>query len=262
MRTALAVGMLAIGALAAAWACNSAPAPASPAVLPAQTYVVSITGLDAEGLAAGETAALSANVTLPDGQRLTTVDGARWTTSDARVATVDAQGTLRAIAEGHAVITATVKNGTAQAPVDVVANVSGDWAMTVEGTTCLDERAEGCGRYGPRAVNVALTLTQHGRTLSGEWSHVDFISGYPPLTGTIGLDGSIDLSGNHCLLDDVNFGTLYVVRDWHMDRAASGTYGGYLTWEQDGGHYFLTCDGAPTSRLTEVLSVTDFRRVP
>jgi RHS repeat-associated protein len=67
----------------------------------------------------GETAPLSATATLTDGTTETLTSGVGWTTSNASVASVDANGVVRAVAAGTATITATFETLTASASVTV-----------------------------------------------------------------------------------------------------------------------------------------------
>ncbi|MCM1296065.1 MAG: Ig-like domain-containing protein, partial [Muribaculaceae bacterium] len=118
---ALAIGETTITAAAADG--SGMKATAVVRVHPIQAESVSISGIPSGDIHIGDNFKLTATV-LPEN---TTNKSVTWTSSDASIASVDADGTVRALAEGSAVITATTADGSgksAQMTVKVLPNLA------------------------------------------------------------------------------------------------------------------------------------------
>jgi hypothetical protein len=245
--------------------CSSqATTPTSPVAGPGPTtVVVRIVGFD-EGVAVvGTSVALSAVVTLSDGNQTTMTDGPIWRSSNEAIGRVDAHGVLTALAEGVTVVSAAVKDAVASRTFDVVNNVAGDWTFSFIGTTCNNDLNPGCRSGQPWTTDGAkIRLTQIGSHVDGTWQNNHYFTGRMPFAGRINTDGTLDLAAAYCSLNDVNHGTRYSLRGWHMDRAADGSYSGRVSWERGifSPVYSNGCEGDPLSVIVEDLIVTNFRR--
>jgi len=230
------------------------PAPAAPNGVGVSPTVVAMR-IDTEATVIGTVSAVRAVVTLSSGLELEASDGVVWTSSNDRVARIDAHGVLTALGEGGVVVSAAVKGALGTRSIDVVASVAGTWTLSWTGTVCDGGCHVGCCGGRPLPEVGQVIITQSGSRVDGTWTALGWIQGYPPFAGRIATGGSLDLEGFRCSLDDVGRGTRYFLHDWHMDRAADGTYAGRLTWEQASG-----CEGEPQYRILQDLSVTGFRR--
>ena len=151
------------------------------------------------------------------------------------------------MAPGQTVITAAVKNTTGTQAVEVVPTLSGVVTMMWTATDCSQHNA-GCAGRTPWVYAASVTVTQVGSRIDGTWGRLSWMTGSVPFSGRIRADGSMDLSGARCSLDDIGRGTLFTLTDWRMQREADGVYRGRARHIQEN-----DCNGRASSRL-----VTDY----
>lgn len=132
---------------------------------------------------------------------------AAWTSDNPAVATVDARGTVTAVAAGAATIRATSHGQVATRTVTVVPDFAGNWTGQYRIVTCT--RISGPGtdpcRFilgGGGSAPLELQLAQTGRDVNGtlrlsnlEIFSTGAVSGGVREDGTLGLEGLLRLPG-------------------------------------------------------------------
>ncbi len=258
-------GLLVAFVLAMAACGKSTPtAPTPTPSIPPTVLALRIEGLTADAAVVGDVTPMRAVTTMSGGVEFAASDGVHWSSSNERVASIDQHGVLTALAEGTSVVSATLKVASSTRSINVVANVAGDWTLSFIGTACDDAWDPGCSgrpKHPSQTDGAKVTLTQTGSQVSGKWTGVRWITGYPPFSGRINIDGSLDLAAEYRLYGDSSASQKFFLHNWHMDRAADGSYNGRLTWEQASSPaWWYSCDTEPTSTFAEVLIISNFRR--
>lgn len=180
-----------------------------------------------------------------------------WSSSDASVARIDATGALSPLAPGATIITAEATGHSATLAIDVVPNLAGTWSLTFRSTGPCDQDI-GCPTP-PVPRNGGVKLTQHGRSVQGDWHGVS-PQGHPPLSGHANADGTFELSGSDCFPGDTFLSRLYTVRDWRM-HPDGDAFAGRFVWERRSGRSSPeSCYSELSTYSTLEYVVTGFRR--
>jgi hypothetical protein len=239
-----------IVAAATAAGCSSSTAPASPTVTTSQVSgQFGIVPLGTDAIVVGAEVPLVPVITLGDASQPQPPDAVVWSSSNDSGAKVSARGVLSAVAPGTAVVTAVAKTQSATLSVDVVPNVAGELMLAWIAADCSQPLAW-CSGGTPRPNRGRVLVAQSGTHVEGTWGMTsDWLPGYPPFSGRIRTDGSMDLSGSRCSgPDDNNRFELYSLTSWHMTMTGAGAFSGRLTAAQEGGFGTGDCSGSPPYR--------------
>ena len=242
MRYALA-GVLVGLAVAHAGCSESSPPSAPSGSAPTGVVSVQIAPLPGNAGVVGIAVPLSATVLVDGGPPPGTAPSINWASSNPAVARVDERGVLTGVTPGETVITATARNATGTLAVEVVLAFSGTIPITWIAVDCAQHNAA-CAGPVPSLRSAVVTVTQTGGQIEATWGTLSWMTGHVPFSGRIHADGSIDLSGTRCSVDDIGRGTLFTLTDWRMQRGANGVYSGRVRLVQEN-----DCSGRATSRL-------------
>jgi Big-like domain-containing protein len=227
--------------------CGDSKTPGAPTPgLPAETVAVQIAPPPGDAGVVGRSTPLSATV-LVNGVAQTGQSGVVWSSSNTAVARVDERGVLTGVAQGQTVITAATRNGTGTLTLEVVPALPGTMTIVWLSQDCTQPSAY-CVSGVPKPQSAQLTVTQVGGEIGADWGRVNYMTGYPPFSGRIHADGSMDLSGSRCSLDDIGRGNLYALTNFRMQRRGDGIYEGSVRHVQEG-----SCNGSSSYR-----GVTDY----
>ena len=125
---------------------------------------------------------------------------ASWRVEQPGVATVDAEGRVRAVGVGDATVIATAGSLTARRPIAVISKSLGEWAGDLVLRSCTTtgdlKRKEWCDDYGRQEGErwkLSLSLRGHEGRLTGGVSFNSGFSGLEITSGTLQADGRIEL---------------------------------------------------------------------
>ena len=227
--------------------CRGKPTPSAPTPnAPSEIVTVRIAPPAGDAGVVGASTPLSASV-LVNGVPVTDPSQSIvWSSSNTAVARVDERGVLTGVAAGQTIVTAAVRNTTGTLALEVVPALAGTATIVWQARDCTQFNAYCVGGV-PRAQSAAVTITQVGSGVEGTWGLLHWMTGSPPFSGRVHADGSMELSGSRCSLDDIGRGTLFALTDFRMQRRADGIYEGSVRHVQEG-----NCAG------TGYRSVTDY----
>jgi hypothetical protein len=245
MRYRLA-GLLVVVTVAQTGCGESKPPTAPTSTPPVDTVAIQIAPPPGDAGVVGASTPLSATV-LVNGVARPDSPGIAWRSSDPGVARIDDRGVLTGVAQGQTVITATAGKAVGTLPVEVVSALPGTMTVVWAAKDCTQTHAF-CNGGVPRSFSAPVTITQVGGQVSAEWGRLNYMVGYPPFSGRMHADGSMDLSGSNCILDDIGRGTMYRLTDFRLQRRADGIYEGSVRHLQEG-----NCTGTSSYR-----GVTDY----
>lgn len=218
-----------------------APAPGAPS----EIVTVRIAPPAGDAGVAGASTPLSATV-LVNGVPVTDPSQSIvWSSSNTAVARVDERGVLTGVAPGQTIVTASSRNATGTLALEVVPALAGTATIVWQARDCTQFNAYCVGGV-PRAQSADVTMTQVGSAVEGTWGRLHWMAGSPPLSGRVHADGSMELSGSRCSLDDIGRGTLFALTDFRMQRRADGIYEGSVRHVQEG-----DCAGTGYRRVTD-----------
>jgi hypothetical protein len=177
-------------------------------------------------LIVGNVETITATATYSDGSVKTA--SPTYTSSDTNIATVDLNGTVRAVAGGITTIAATVSGATANLPVRSIPNFEGRWSGQYRFTSCAAPPRWGasyCSDLVGALYPIDLNLVTSGSRVVGSFQ---FGGVKGTVDGSVSDDGTLRLNGAYgAIVGNLTYS--FELQHWQTQTTGNSMTGSWAT---------------------------------
>ena len=203
---------------------NSPTAPTTVAAVPTvRSLSLSKTSVE---LLIGNVETITATATYTDGSVSTA--SPTYTSSNTSIATVDSDGTVRAVAGGVTTVAATFSGATANLSVRSIPNFEGRWSGQYRFTSCTAPPRWGalyCSQLVGPLYSIVLNLTATGSRVVGSFQLGNAIGS---VNGSVADDGTLRLNSTYAALVG-NLTYSFEFQNWQTRTTGNSMTGGWAT---------------------------------